>query len=137
MMSNRKEGVAVRKPGRYTVRRALVALLMAACVALGAQTLAPLAAARRGDALTVTLKAAGFEPGEATREAGRLHLTVVNQSGRDSLSFRLVKVTGQEVYAGLPATAPSEWSRDFDLPAGRYVLTEAGCSDCRLLLNLL
>ena len=53
-------------------------------------------AAQTPEEAKVTLKTTGFEPAEIARAAGSFRLRVVNASGEQSLTFRVLKATGQK-----------------------------------------
>lgn len=110
------------------LRAALLALLLTSvCAAARLNPRSP--AALSPTEVKVTLKSTGFEPGEVMCDTGRLRLTVINQSGKDNLTFRLVKATGQEVLRGQPTAGSADWSQEVELAAGRYVLTEINNPD--------
>jgi len=85
----------------------------------------------------VELKASGFEPAEVMRDAGRLRVTVLNQSGAEDLTFVLIKATGEEVYRGQPPAKGAAWSQEFNLARGRYVLNEVNHPDWHFYINML
>jgi hypothetical protein len=120
-----------------TVKRlhggALAVVVVAALVVMSAagisarawlgQPRATVAAGQAVDEIKITAKQDGFTPAQVTRGAGRFRLTVTNQSGKDGLTYRVCKPGGEEVYRGQP-TGSADWSDEFDLPTGQYVLTE-------------
>jgi hypothetical protein len=100
---------------------ALAAVLSLGVAAIGAR--AYFAPAQGVPEVRTTLGQLDFEPAETTRGDGPFRLVVVNNSGKEGLTFRLLAAGGEEIYRGQPA-GPGEWSREFELPAGQYVLTE-------------
>jgi hypothetical protein len=100
---------------------ALAVLLSLGVAAIGAR--AYLAPSQGVEEVRTTLGQLDFEPPEVTRDEGRFRLVVVNNSGKEGLTFRLLAAGSEEIYRGQPA-GPGEWSHEFELPAGQYVLTE-------------
>jgi hypothetical protein len=82
----------------------------------------------------------GFEPAEITRPAGRVLLAVNDRSGLPGLVLR-VAVEGRdqlfEVRVPQDTGGSHEWRRVVNLPAGRYVLTEANHPEwvCRVTIT--
>lgn len=71
-----------------------------------------------------TLHSTGFDPANVTCEAGRLKLTVVNESGTDGLTLRMKRMGGEVVRESQVPSGTSEWTEEYDLTAGNYVLSE-------------
>lgn len=121
-------------PGR---RPLFVASNVASVAAFPVSPRATAAAAQTLEEVKVTLKPTGFEPAEVIRAAGPFRLRVVNASGEEGLTFRLIKATGQEVFRSAPAAGSSDWSGGLDLPAGRYVFTEVNHPEWALNISVL
>jgi hypothetical protein len=83
-----------------------------------------LRAAQSGD-VQITLRADGFTPSEVTHAAGSFTLTVVNESGSQSLNLRLVRENGELVREMSITSGQQQWSGAVELPSGGYYLTEA------------
>ena len=83
----------------------------------------------------VTVSAAGFEPSEITRPAGRFLLGVNNRTRSEELSFQLVHESGSSVES-TRMSGKKTWRKMMDLPAGRYVLQATGYPDhvCRITI---
>jgi hypothetical protein len=74
----------------------------------------------------ITVKEYGFEPRQITRRQGLILFAVDNRSGLEAISLRLERADGGLVRQ-MDISASSPDRRDiFNLPAGDYVLTEAG-----------
>ncbi|HLL74073.1 MAG TPA: hypothetical protein VK421_02155 [Pyrinomonadaceae bacterium] len=113
---------------------------LAACavlIALGHSHTASTAPAPPPPEVRAALKPTGFEPAEATRDAGQFRLTITNSSGQGPLTFRLSKPGAQPLHASPPTGASAEWVHEFNLPAGRYVLTVADHPEWNFYVNLL
>ena len=95
------------------------------------------AAAQTLEEVKVTLKPTGFEPAEVMRAPGAFRLRVVNASGQQGLTFRLIKATGQEVLRSAPTAGSADWSGELNPPAGRYVFTEVNHPEWALNISVL
>ncbi|MCA1632976.1 MAG: cupredoxin domain-containing protein [Acidobacteria bacterium] len=113
---------ASRRRLRVTVVAAVLVALSAAAISAGIL----LKPAQEVAEVRITLRSDGFDPSEVTRRAERFRLTVVNSSGREELTFRLMRVGGEQVHQSLMARGAAQWSEEFDLPEGQYALTEIG-----------
>ena len=60
-----------------------------------------------------------------TRPAGRVHLVVRNRSRQPTLTLRLTREGGPLVREAPLSRDRLYWREVIDLPAGRYLLTEA------------
>ena len=78
------------------------------------------------DEVKTTLTSTGFEPAEIIRDAGAFRLAITNTSNTEELTFRLTKPNGQEVYRSQPTTGAAGLVAEFNLPAGRYILSVVG-----------
>lgn len=104
---------------------ALVCLLALTSVSVGVLACASHPAPQVEEVRT-TLTTTGFDPPEARRAPGRVRLTVVNQSGQQARTLRLKRLGSSEViHEGQMAAGAGEWSEEFDLGVGKYVLSEA------------
>jgi hypothetical protein len=77
----------------------------------------------------VTIRRHGFEPQEITRPADPFVLAVENRSGLEEVTLRLDRVAGNRLKEVNVPRRKLDWGGAFDLPPGRYVLTEANHSD--------
>jgi hypothetical protein len=139
-MKNRRAG-AVHLPASRAVKAVLVAtaLLTLSALACGAHAwLAPhaaiatatLGAAQQADEMRVVLRASDFDPASVERAPGHLRLVVVNQSGRNNVTLRLKRMGGEVVRESQVPQGASEWSDEFDLQAGKYVLSDVTNPAC-------
>ncbi|HEX7178041.1 MAG TPA: hypothetical protein VF240_22480 [Pyrinomonadaceae bacterium] len=108
-------------------RRSLLALACLLILGAGAITATALSCAstQQPEEVRTVLTPTGFEPPEATRTAGRIRLRVTNQSGAGELTLRLTLVDGGLVGEARVPSGAAEWVGEFELSAGKYVLTEA------------
>lgn len=110
-------------------RLGLAALALAAVATLSAAAVCARSLMRPAQAapeVRTTLGQLDFEPAEVTRGEGPFRLVVTNQSGKQGLTFRLLIVgDGTKLHESALAEGSAEWSQEFELPAGKYVLTEA------------
>lgn len=123
--------------------RRLAMLLLAAlpiCVILTFAVLAYFP--REGEPLPPTgveliiVKAYGFEPRQITRPQGLFLFAVGDRSGLEMISLRLDRADGSlvrqmDIYASSP-----DWHDTLDLPAGDYVLREAGNPQWRCQITI-
>ncbi len=77
----------------------------------------------------VTIRRHGFEPQEITRPADPFVLAVENRSGLEEVTLRLDRVAGNRLKEVNVPRKKLNWRDAFDLPPGRYVLTEANHPD--------
>ena len=110
---------------------------VASAAALPVSPRACAAAAQTLEEVKVTLKPTGFEPAEVMRAPGAFRLRVVNASGQQGLTFRLIKATGQEVLRSAPTAGSADWSGELNPPAGRYVFTEVNHPEWALNISVL
>src|SRR5215207_6309972 len=81
---------------------------------------------RRIEPVFVTLKPTGFEPAELTRPRGLFLLMVDNRSSNPDLLFHLDGQSGKREHEQQTRRGGKlDWNKALDLPAGRYLLTEA------------
>ncbi len=92
-------------------------------------------ASEKPEAEVITILPSGFESEEIVRPAGRLVLVFDNQSGMQSLEFRLER-------SGFPRVTEMKLKRKTDstavlnLPPGEYRVTETNHSEWSLKLTL-
>lgn len=77
------------------------------------------------ETVSVTVTADGFAPSEATRSAGSFNLEVLNQSGAEGLTLKLMRDSGELVGEYIIPQGAQQWSEEVELAAGGYTLTEA------------
>jgi hypothetical protein len=77
----------------------------------------------------VTIRRHGFEPQEITRPADPFVLAVENRSGLEEVALRLDRADGNRLKEVNVPRKKLNWRDAFDLPPGRYVLTEANHPD--------
>lgn len=106
---------------RFRIVLVISAVLLFSTLAIGARAWlrVPL------ETVTVTATADGFAPSEATRAAGSFNLEVLNQSGADGLTMKLMRDSGEPVREFIIPQGAQQWSEEIDLSAGGYTLTEA------------
>lgn len=106
---------------RFRVVLLLSAVLLFSTLAIGARAWlrAPL------ETVSVTVTADGFAPSETTRAAGGFNLEVLNQSGADGLTLKLMRDSGELVQEFIIPQGAQQWSEEMNLTAGGYTLTEA------------
>ncbi len=75
--------------------------------------------------VTVSLGADRFRPTEVTQPRGTFFLMVENDTGLDQLNLRLDRETGNRIHEVEVPRQKRDWAEYFDLPPGRYFLTEA------------
>jgi hypothetical protein len=75
--------------------------------------------------MLVTIRPTGFEPAEVSCPKGRFLLMVDNRSGLTDVLLRLVHETGHQEREERVSQGKLGWREVFDLPPGRYQLTEA------------
>ena len=85
----------------------------------------------------ITLRPAGFEPGEITRPKGAFVLFVDDRSGRENSSLVLQRVNGERVRAVSLQRKKSDWNDVVDLTPGTYVLQDANNSELRCQITIL
>jgi hypothetical protein len=71
------------------------------------------------------VRSTGFEPNSVTRTGGHFLLVVANRSGANELAFVLKRQSGEVVQQMSAPAGTLEWSREINIPAGTYTLTEA------------
>gem|GEM_PF-6818435 len=111
-----------------TARRFLQAALAVSMLALVLTT----AASSRGShahgqtacEARTTLHSTGFDPAHVACAASHLRVTVVNESGTDGLTLRMKRMGGDVVREDQVPAGSSEWTGEYDLSAGNYVLSE-------------
>lgn len=108
---------------RFT-KTAWVIALLAVTVAVGASCWRgshaqgqPAAEAR------TTLRTGGFDPANVTCATGRFKVTVVKESGADGITLRMKRMGGDVVREDQVPAGTSEWTGEYDLAAGNYVLS--------------
>jgi len=77
------------------------------------------------EAELITITPHGFEPREITRPEGRFLLMVDNRSGVAATALALTSEGGLRTREMRVPREEPNWSEALELPAGRYVLTEA------------
>jgi hypothetical protein len=121
-------GIMLRKSYRLLAMLLLVALPVCVILTFAVRAYLP----QEGEPLPltgvelITVKEHGFEPRQITRRQGLFLFAVDNRSGLEAISLRLEKADGSLVrQMDIHASNPDR--RDvLNLPAGDYVLTEAG-----------
>ena len=82
-------------------------------------------ARRTIETVTVRLRADGFSPTEVTQPRGAFFLMVENETALEELALRLDLETGSQILQVDVPRKKRDWAEALDLPAGRYLLTEA------------
>ena len=77
------------------------------------------------ETVAVRLGADGFDPAEVTQPRGTFFLMVENETGLEELALRLDRETGSRIHQVDVPRKKRDWAEGFDLPPGRYFLTEA------------
>lgn len=77
------------------------------------------------ETVVVTMTADGFAPSEVTLAAGSFNLEVLNQSGADGLTLKLMRDSGEVVGEFIIPQGAQQWSQEVNLAAGGYTLVEA------------
>jgi hypothetical protein len=87
----------------------------------------PIAAApsQRIEVEVVVLTPDGFQPATITRARGQFILVAHHRSGLSQADLRLDRDTGAHVDQASVPRERAQWSNMYDLPPGRYLLTEA------------
>ena len=70
-----------------------------------------------------TLRPEGFDPAKVTCAAGHFKVTVVNESGAGGLTLRMKRMGGDVLREDQVPAGSSEWTGEYDLAAGDYVLS--------------
>jgi hypothetical protein len=85
----------------------------------------------------ITILPDGFQPKEVTRPFGRFNLMVDNRSGLADVSLQLDREAGSRLQAVQVNRSQLDWNDVFDLPPGKYTLTEANHSEwvCRITIT--
>ena len=109
-----------RPPGRALA----IALLAAAVAAAGSCWRGSHAQGQPPSEVRTTLHSTGFDPAHVTCAAGHIRLTVVKGSGTDALTLRMKRMGGDVVREDQVPAGPSEWTGEYDLAAGTYVLSD-------------
>jgi hypothetical protein len=73
----------------------------------------------------ITLRSEGFEPPSITRPQGLFILLLDNRSGLSEVQLDLDRQAGNRITQVNVPREKLDWSEGFDLPPGRYLLTEA------------
>lgn len=130
-----KEINGIRKQRRILDRRrsrvVLVAglILMFSALSLGARSWVKsfplMGASATPDTVTITLRADGFDPASVSRSAGSFVLVINNQSGVSGLTLRLKNDVSESFEEYQVPSGTTTWSREMNLAAGEYTLTEA------------
>ncbi len=122
-MKHRTQPPAVRILPQRRVRAVLLisAVLLCSTLTIGARAWlrAPV------ETVSVTATAEGFAPSEVTRSAGSFNLEVLNQSGAEGLTLKLMRDSGELVREMVLPPGAQQWSEEVDLPVGDYTLIEA------------
>ena len=84
----------------------------------------------------ITLTPKGFDPGEISPVRGRFLLAVDNRSGQPDVELLLLRESGHKLREVKVPKETADWSDLFDLPPGRYVLTEAGHPEWKCGINV-
>lgn len=82
---------------------------------------------RTGDELEVevlTLNAAGFDPAEMKRPAGRFMLAITNRTDENELSLELNQVAGNKLHSVRMGRGRTRSLSDLNLAPGEYILSE-------------
>lgn len=66
----------------------------------------------------------GFKPAQYTRPKGRFILAVLNRSGLEEVALELYREAGEKLREVRVPRSKLDWSEDFDLHPGRYILKE-------------
>jgi len=66
----------------------------------------------------------GFKPAQYTHPKGRFILAVLNRSGLEEVALELYREAGEKLHEVRVPRSKLDWSEDFDLHPGRYVLKE-------------
>ena len=112
-----------RTPGSEMIERLpATALIQPSPAPLKAQSGAVPA---RVEVQVITVRPRGFEPSDITRPTGVFLLAVDNRSGLDELHLSLDREGGNRVHEQRVSRKKLDWRGAFDLPPGRYALTEA------------
>jgi hypothetical protein len=77
------------------------------------------------EAEVITIRPTGFEPQEITRPKGLFLLAVENRSGLQTIQLRLDREAGARLRDLQMSRNKHDWKDMFDLPPGRYILSEA------------
>src|SRR5437588_6709699 len=109
---------------RRSTRAALVVLLLAVIVAVTASWRGSHAQVQPPSEARTTLHSTGFDPAHVTCAAGHIKLAVANESGTDGLTLRMKRMGGDVVREDQMPAGSSEWTGEYDLSAGNYVLSE-------------
>lgn len=87
------------------------------------------------EAEVITILPSGFEPRELSRPAGRFVLMFDNESGLQSLEFRLERA-GMPRITELRLNRKTESTKLLNLPPGEYQVTEANHPEWTLNLTI-
>ena len=87
--------------------------------------------------ISLELRSDGFHPQERNTQARRFLLSVDNSSGVSDLILRLSKADGTQIREMRVSGTGGDWTELFDLPPGRYSLTEVNHSSwvCLLIVD--
>jgi hypothetical protein len=87
--------------------------------------------------ISLELRSDGFHPQERNTQARRFLLSVDNRSGVSDLILRLSKADGTQIREMRVSGTGGDWTERFDLPSGRYSLTEVNHSSwvCLLIVD--
>lgn len=88
-------------------------------------TSAPAPASQRIEVEVVVLTPDGFQPASITRAKGQFILVAHHRSGLSQADLRLDRDTGAHVDQASVPREKAQWSNMYDLPPGKYLLTEA------------
>ena len=83
----------------------------------------------RVEAEVITLTPTGFEPREISRPSGAFLLAVSNRSSLQEVVLRLDRIGGNRMQELQLSRKRQGWKGVVNLPAGQYVLSEAGNPD--------
>lgn len=87
-------------------------------------------------AIVVIVRPRWVEPSELTLPAGDYLLVVQNRSGLRNVTFRFDRETGERFHEVHDPRHRLDWSKQFNLTAGVYVLTEADHPEWSCRINI-
>jgi hypothetical protein len=73
----------------------------------------------------ITITPDGFFPSAITRSSGQFIIAYDNRSGSDDLNIRLASQSNSLVHQLVVPLSKNPWLGEFNLPAGKYLISEA------------
>lgn len=125
-----------RQTGRSRVSALIAALLLSAAIGGVFELSAQDESEPRKEAVVIGLYPHGFEPAEITRAAGPFLLVIHDRTGLEETSIRIDRVAGPRLVTVRISNRSADWNALTDLPAGNYLITEAGHPEWSCLIAI-